>query len=159
MPIEYRRGDMFKSGANILVNPVNCKGVSGAGVAKEFAKRFPYATRKYKQDTWMPGFIRFYADVPEPYDTGSIYDYFISEHQAICYFATKYHWRNPSHLDFINEGLHRMSIMLFAFPDWVTIAMPAVGCGLGGLKWEDVKPLIEDEFRNVNQTVFVYEPK
>ena len=42
MPIEYRTGNIFDSGADVLVCPVNCVGVMGAGLAKQFAKRMPW---------------------------------------------------------------------------------------------------------------------
>jgi hypothetical protein len=36
--------------------------------------------------------------------------------------------------------------------------LPALGCGLGGLDWEKVKPLIEKVFRDDQTDVLVCEP-
>ena len=40
-------GDMFQSGAQTLVNTVNCVGVMGKGIAAEFKKRFPEMCKEY----------------------------------------------------------------------------------------------------------------
>lgn len=155
MPIIYRHGDMFESGAHILVNPVNCRGVAGAGVAKQFAKRFPVATRRYKRSTWRPGFVHFYSN-DEEHEIRTPYD---PSNPVICCIATKDDWRDPSSIQWIREGLHSLSLALFGLPDHVTIAMPAIGCGLGGLEWDEVKECIEEQLKHVNQIVYVYEPK
>jgi O-acetyl-ADP-ribose deacetylase (regulator of RNase III) len=34
-------GDIFESNADLLVNPVNCVGTMGAGLAKLFKNRYP----------------------------------------------------------------------------------------------------------------------
>ena len=41
MTIIYQPGDIFKSECQALVNPVNCVGVMGKGLAREFKQRFP----------------------------------------------------------------------------------------------------------------------
>ena len=40
-----------------------------------------------------------------------------------------------------------------------SVAIPAIGCGLGGLKWGDVYPVIEAILGNCEQKVLVYEPR
>jgi O-acetyl-ADP-ribose deacetylase (regulator of RNase III) len=76
----------------------------------------------------------------------------------IINFPTKRHWRANSRIDDIKSGLT-------ALIDEVrrrrirTIAVPPLGCGLGGLRWADVRPLIEKAFAGVpGVDVLLYEP-
>ena len=58
-------------------------------------------------------------------------------------FPTKDHWRNPSLLAHVEEGLRELAsaIQHHGIP---SIAVPPLGCGLGGLDWHTVRPLIID---------------
>ena len=47
--LHFMTGDIFDSPAHTLVNPVNCVGVMGAGLALEFKKRFPQEFKNYVQ--------------------------------------------------------------------------------------------------------------
>lgn len=40
MVIQFRKGDLLESDASALVNPVNCVGIMGKGLAKAFKNRF-----------------------------------------------------------------------------------------------------------------------
>jgi O-acetyl-ADP-ribose deacetylase (regulator of RNase III) len=76
----------------------------------------------------------------------------------IVNFPTKYHWRDRSHLDSIETGL-RSLIDAVKRLGITSIAVPALGCGLGGLDWSDVKPLIEEAFEQVpDARVLLFEP-
>jgi O-acetyl-ADP-ribose deacetylase (regulator of RNase III) len=55
---------------------------------------------------------------------------------------TKLHWRNPSRLEWIDQGLDDLKLIVREL-GINSIALPALGCGLGGLAWADVFPLIE----------------
>lgn len=144
--ITYSNGDIFESGADILVNPVNCVGVMGAGLAAEFKRRFPNDFKRYadacKKELLRPG--------------GNL---ITSAHgQFIYHFVTKQHWRDSSQMIFIDAGLyhlHRLSSMM----NCPSLAIPALGCGLGGLPWDDVKPLIEQWFGDWQAEVIVFPPK
>ena len=130
MTLEVKRtGSMFDSGADVLVNPVNCKGVSGAGLAKEFAARYPTATHHYKVASadFVPG--RCYRIIDMTYNKGL---------QTIYYFTTKDDWRNPSQLIWIWSGLLDMARLISAGGQVQSIAVPALGCGRGGLDWDEV---------------------
>ena len=41
--------DIFDSSAQCLVNPVNCVGVAGAGLAKKFRHHFPENFEAYRE--------------------------------------------------------------------------------------------------------------
>lgn len=107
-----------------LVNPVNCVGVMGKGLALEFKKRYPAMCAQYKEDcldgTWKPGEVLGYTQ-------WNIY----------C-FPTKFHWKDPSKLEWVRIGLCNL---LEEYPTH-SIAFPKLGCGLGGLAWKDVHEYI-----------------
>ncbi len=122
---------IFDSGAGFLVNPVNCVGVMGAGLALAFKKHFPHCYPPYavacQNKALRPGSLLVIR--PKGASPG-----------IIC-FSTKDHWRKPSRLEWIESGL--VSIAENA-KKWgiQSLAMPQIGCGLGGLLWCDVRKSI-----------------
>jgi O-acetyl-ADP-ribose deacetylase (regulator of RNase III) len=158
MSLIFTRGDIWQSGAQGIVVPVNCVGVPGAGLALQAQLRYPIQMEKYVRDCARGRFR-----------PGSVYSYtkpdnalFTAENPLIICAATKDHWSDRSHLDDIRACLlgvaHTANIDRNFIP---TIAIPALGCGLGGLDWERVKPLVKDTYERWNrmeQTILVYEP-
>ena len=150
MPIEFRKGDLFTSGADALVNTVNCEGIMGGGIALAFKKKYPEYYNEYKNKCKHKeekvGFCRLYPMVDGlPKDGG------------IINFPTKDKVYNPSLISYIESGLKSLSYML-GYWKIKSVAVPALGCGLGGLDWEGVKPLIEKELSDLDNTILVYEP-
>jgi O-acetyl-ADP-ribose deacetylase (regulator of RNase III) len=151
---------MFTSGADALVNPVNTVGVMGAGLAKEFAQRFPEACQPYFQDCKAgflsnPGSLSICSMDPEPSCPGA---------KWIIHFPTKRHWREPSNFDLVRCGLFTLQAFLLQAHDHgshplQSIAIPALGCGLGGLPWLDVKEAIQQALEGVPQRVILFPPK
>lgn len=144
--IEYSTGSIFDSHCEALVNPVNCVGVSGAGLALEFKKRFPRAHLKYAE------YCR--AGNLDPGEAFTDYDY---GHQLI-FLATKKHWRDGSNLEWIRDGAVTLRELIGTLR-LQSIAVPALGCGYGGLDWADVKAVIEDELTGLKARVVVYPPR
>ncbi len=103
-------GDIFASPCRVLVNPVNCVGVSGKGLAKEFKKRFPLSVKAYEKD------IRDASNGRSAMTDlwlGSPTDYNIEEHDKIVmFFATKLHWKDASELEHIDDGLCELVAMV-----------------------------------------------
>jgi O-acetyl-ADP-ribose deacetylase (regulator of RNase III) len=152
------RGDIFASTCQVLVNPVNCVGVSGKGLAKEFKRRFPLSVRTYEKD------IRDASNGNSAMTSlwiGAPADYGVVEHgKTVLFFATKVHWRDASVLSHIDDGLDGLVLRCehYRYP---SIAIPALGCGLGQLVWGDVLPLIKDAAKVLNErgvTVEIYAP-
>lgn len=142
-------GSIFDSGCQVLVNPVNCVGVMGAGLAAEFREKFPENFFAYKRacDNYdlRPGYMHVYHEY--------IKDVYIVN------FPTKNHWRDKSKLGDINVGLENLRRLIGAC-GFKSIAIPALGCGLGGLQWSDVKVSIMLELNQLeNVKVEVYEPR
>lgn len=150
MAIVIKQGDIFESGADILVNPVNCKGAMGAGLALEFKKRFPDMYNYYKgqcnEKIINMGRTYFYPTK--------------NQNVTIVIFPTKYNWVDDSKIEWISESLDDMVRKLRSYQG-KRIAIPALGCGLGGLKWQKVEPLMLQRLRPVRNVmdILIYEPK
>lgn len=129
--IEVVTSDIFESGAEALVNPVNCVGVMGKGLAKEFKARYPFNLDAYMDayfaGTLKPGKMLWHTDPA----TGTV----------IINFPTKRHWRDVSLLEDIDGGLRSLRTLIMEL-GIKSIAVPALGCGLGGLEWPVVRALI-----------------
>ncbi|MCV5296057.1 macro domain-containing protein, partial [Escherichia coli] len=76
----------------------------------------------------------------------------------IINFPTKRHWRQKSRLEDIEAGL-RALVEDVRRLNIGSIALPPLGCGLGGLRWSDVRRLIEQVLGALSDVrVIVYEP-
>lgn len=161
MPVEVVTGDIFQDGADVLVNPVNCVGVMGAGLAKEFKRRWPQMFKMYTNDC-LGGIVAL--DHGPFHGRGVLYPGMPhgSNHWgrvSIYCLPTKDHWRHASKAQDIRVALSWMIRTLGTNPTRQTIAMPALGCGLGGLDFADVLPLIVDAFEGTSYEVRVYSPR
>ncbi|MBF2754601.1 MAG: macro domain-containing protein [Gammaproteobacteria bacterium AqS3] len=156
--IEYRvdTDDLFKSGAEALVNPVNQKGVMGKGLAKAFKAKFPVYFENYRAKCARHAICRW---TPDFYRVGK-HDGDHGNLKYIVSFATKYHWRDKSVIEDIQKGLFRLSLQIIRYRI-ESIAIPPLGCGLGGLDWDEVRPAFVRALESVSDTgtrVIVYEP-
>ena len=147
--IRFLRGNLFDSDAEALVNTVNTHGVMGKGIALEFKKRFPANYEFYRQ-ACEQGQVQIGKMLVFP--TQSL------QPQYIINFPTKQHWRGRSKLEYIQRGLQDL-VCVVQQQGIRSIALPPLGCGHGGLRWEQVKPLIEQAFASLPDVeVQVYEP-
>ena len=151
MTIVYKKGDILKDDADYLVIPVNTKGAMGAGLAKSIAKNYPYVKKTHRRlclnGDFSVGKLKLVTGTANNSD---------SNQKWFVLFPTKKDWKNPSKLSYIESGLHFLKNMGIS-PD-ITFAFPKLGCGLGGLNWEnDVKPLIESYLSDTSYEVRVYE--
>lgn len=81
----------------------------------------------------------------------------VSGPRFIINFPTKRHWRGRSHLDFVVDGLVDLSRVVTEL-ELASVAVPALGCGLGGLDWDVVRPLIENTFAGLATEIWLYPP-
>jgi len=147
MPIHALIGNLFESKAQTLVNTVNCVGIMGKGIAQEFKKRYPEMFKDYN-DRCTKGEVQ----LGKPYIFKSLY-----EDKAIINFPTKKHWRSVSRIEDIYNGLEYLTMK---YKDWgvTSIAFPPLGCGNGGLEWDDVGPLLYRELSKLDIPVEMYAP-
>lgn len=135
--IELCYGDILESDAEALVNPVNCCGVMGAGLALQVKRRWPTVDLAYRMacSSGRVGMGRMYT-VGGSFSIGDPHRRWV-----IC-FPTKRHWQDASRLIDIDAGLPVLAAELKRIGA-TSVAVPALGCGLGGLAWADVRPRIE----------------
>lgn len=145
----FHRRNLFNDDAVAYVNPVNCVGVMGGGIAKQFKDEFPSVFPEYAK-ACKRGEIRL-GEVYVVRRTRKNPEY-------IIHFPTKHHWRDASSLDVIEQGLISLVETIEQY-DLESVAVPALGCGLGGLSWDDVKPLMQQYLAPVSFRHFrVYSP-
>ncbi|NCC30876.1 MAG: Appr-1-p processing protein, partial [Chloroflexia bacterium] len=148
--IEYLTGDLLQADVEALVNTVNCVGVMGRGIALQFKKAFPENFMHYKAvcDRYelRPGMMLIH-DLNR-----------LQSPRYVINFPTKRHWKGKSRMEDIEAGL--MALVQDLRQHQIhSIAIPPLGCGLGGLRWEDVRAKIEAAFRDLPDVqVLLYEP-
>lgn len=142
--IEITEGNLLKEGAEALVNTVNCVGVMGKGIALQFKMAFPKNFNEYKKvcdsGELFPGRLHIY-------ETGSLVN-----PKYIINFPTKRHWKGKSDIDIITLGLKTLKKEIKRL-NIKSIAIPPLGCGSGGLKWDEIRTLIENllcDLKDVN---------
>jgi O-acetyl-ADP-ribose deacetylase (regulator of RNase III) len=83
---------------------------------------------------------------------------FKGDDRQILSVPTKDDWKKPSTYEMVEAGLKAIRDH---YRDWeiTSIAMPALGCGLGGLEWSKVRPLIETHLNDLPIEIEVYEPQ
>lgn len=148
--IKLTRGDILRADAEALVNPVNCVGVMGRGLALQIKHAFPENFRVYhaacKRGEVQPGSMLVV-------ETGQR-----TNPRYVVNFPTKRHWRANSLLADIDAGLVAL-VAEVKSRDMRSIAVPPLGCGLGGLDWRDVRPRIERAFAALPDVrVSLFEP-
>jgi O-acetyl-ADP-ribose deacetylase (regulator of RNase III) len=145
MALSILVGDLFASGVDILVCPTNTVGVMGAGLALQFRQRFPGLDTAYNGAC-----RRGEHDAMHP---------FVWQHGGpivVC-LATKRHWRDPSRLEDVEACIRALAAWLAGEPRH-RVAVPPLGCGLGGLRFDDVFPILQRHLAGVPHDVFVYAP-
>lgn len=149
--ITYQQGNLLEADVDALVNTVNCVGVMGKGIALQFRQAFPECYAEYKRacdaKQVMPGRMHVF-------ETQS----FIGP-KHIINFPTKRHWKGKSKIEDITDGLDALCAEIWRL-NIQSIAVPPLGCGNGGLNWDEVRPLIEKKLGGLTDVkILVFEPK
>lgn len=151
--IQEAHGNLLDAEADALVNTVNTVGVMGKGIALQFKRAFPENYKAYKRacDHGAVELGQMFI-----WDAGAL----VSEGpRFIINFPTKRHWRSKSRLVDIRSGLEDLVAQLRDLPV-KSVAVPPLGCGHGGLRWTEVRPLIEEAFRQLPDVeVLLYPPE
>ncbi len=148
--IEIAKGNILEADAEALVNTVNCVGFMGKGIALQFKQAFPANFKAYeaacKAGEVVPG--RMFI-----FDNGRLIN-----PRYVVNFPTKRHWRGKSRISDIRSGLTALIADVRSLGVH-SIALPPLGCGLGGLNWGEVRPLIERAFSELPEVrVLLFEP-
>lgn len=137
---------------SIIAHGCNCQGKMGSGVAKAIRARFPSAYRMYldllskQPPSKLLGRAQFVAVGFEP-----------NKFIANCFTQEYYGYDNKAYasLDAIKTSL--TEVAEYAAKYNYSVALPPIGCGLGGLKWTDVGPIIENIFSSRDVSFAVYD--
>jgi len=147
---ELTRGNLLESDVEAVVNTVNTEGIMGKGIALQFRKAYPDNYEAYRRaceaGEVQPG--RMFI-----FDRQSL-----TNPRYIINFPTKRHWKARSRMDDVESGLvalvadvRRLGIR--------SIAVPPLGCGLGGLSWQEVQRHMRDAFEQIPDVRWlVFEP-
>jgi O-acetyl-ADP-ribose deacetylase (regulator of RNase III) len=150
MTIEFTRGNLLEAEAEVLVNTVNTVGVMGKGVALMFKEAFPDNFKAYEA-----------AARAKALKVGRIFvtrrDAFLGP-KWIVNFPTKAHWRYPSRIEWVSDGLDDLRTFI-ADHQICSVALPPLGAGNGGLDWSVVRELMIEKLHDLeNVRVIIYEP-
>lgn len=149
--IKYIKGDLLTAQTEAIVNTVNTVGVMGKGIALQFKERYPNNFHVYshacKEKSIYPGKLLV------------VKDKYLNQDIIIINFPTKIEWFKKSQYSYIEEGL---KALVQTIQDYgiKSIAIPPLGCGNGGLKWDNVKLLIEKYLTPISNQIdiYIYEP-
>lgn len=148
--ITYAHGNLLESDAEALVNAVNTVGVMGKGIALQFARAFPTMLGDYESAV-RRGDVRL--GEMQVWSNQAL-----SGPRWVINFPTKGHWRARSRLADIESGLADL-VGVLRSRGIASVAIPPLGCGNGGLAWDDVRPLIEKAMADVPEVeVRIYPP-
>ncbi|HDS1817173.1 TPA: macro domain-containing protein [Pseudomonas putida] len=147
--IRFTQGNLLEAKTEALVNTVNTVGVMGKGIALMFKERFADNYRLYAAACKAGEVV-----------TGKVHVTAVNElegPQWIVNFPTKRHWRSPSQMAWVTEGLY--DLRRFLIENQVkSVAVPPLGAGNGGLQWPEVREQIIHVLSDLNVDVWVYEP-
>lgn len=150
--IKDAKASIFNSSCSVLVNPVNCDGIMGAGLALEFKRRFPAMFENYRKEcirgNLSIGRLLYWRNTNP-------------KKHSVLNFPTKNHWRDHSHLLYIRLGLSEFvneaaSVCIGLGID--SFAFPMLGCGLGGLDRNEVRELMSEylnELENLRVEIYL----
>ena len=149
--MELTQGNLLEADVEALVNTVNCVGIMGKGIALQFKKAFPENYEAYrkacKAEEVRPGRMFIFR-------TGRLHN-----PKFIVNFPTKRHWKGKSRIEDIESGLRALVTDVREL-QIRSIAVPPLGCGFGGLAWDEVRPLIAAAFATIPDVhVLLFEPK
>src|SRR5690554_4295904 len=133
--MKYIKGNLLDANAQALVNTVNTVGVMGKGIALQFKENFPNNHKEYvaacKKKELQPGKLLVVKEIT------------LDGEKIIINFPTKTEWYLKSKYEYIEKGLEGLVKVITEY-NIESIAIPPLGCGNGGLKWEKVKSMMEE---------------
>jgi len=142
--LTYVTISLFDSPAQTLVNTVNIKGVMGKGIAAAFKKLYPEMFQQYRR-----------LCNEKKLDIGILHIY-RTLNKIVVNFPTKKHWRNPSHVEYIEAGLEKF-VQHYTDYGISSVSFPQLGCGNGELDWEtQVQPVMERYLQTLSIPVYIH---
>lgn len=131
---------------DVIVHGCNCRADMSGGLAAQVAATYPLvdeADREYELQ--RPGRAKAGTILPVPVEHGTV----VNAYTQLT--------PGPNADPFLIKQAMWKVRALYANAD-VRIGMPKIGCGIGGLEWSEVEPILEKELGGLNVTIVEYEP-
>lgn len=144
MTLHTKTGNLLDSNCQVLVNAVNCVGVAGAGLALQFKQKYPRQVAEYTA-ACRKGLVQ----------PGVLHEALLPDGRSILSVPTKRHWSEPSRLDDVEAGIQELRAYCESARP-ASMALPALGCGLGGLPRKAVAGLMEKILSGLSCEIYVY---
>ncbi|MGB9878297.1 MAG: DarT ssDNA thymidine ADP-ribosyltransferase family protein [bacterium] len=158
-------GDIFFTHLQTLTITVNTKGVMGKGIAKTARELFKDCENKYKEicengelKMGQPYLYKLDKSLGEKLahlDEGESLGSFGPTQFLL--FPTKNHWRSKADIKGIEEGL-KWLVENYKKEGIESLAIPALGCGLGKLEWREVGPILYRYLKEMDIQIEIYLP-
>lgn len=159
------QGDMFFSHAQTLTISVNTVGVMGKGLASRAKHQFPDTYVQYQMACKNN---KIKAGKPWLYKREILIDEELSDNPSslkkpngsrwFLLFPTKRHWKDKSRLEDIEQGLIWL-VKNYQKERISSLSLPALGCGLGQLNWQQVGPLMCQYLSQIKIPIKIYLPQ
>src|ERR1700752_3457798 len=148
--MKYTIGNLLEANTQALVNTVNTVGVMGKGIALQFKERFPLNYKVYAT-ACKNGEVEIGKMLVVKENT-------MNGEKLIINFPTKTEWYKKSQYNYIEEGLKDLVNVIEKY-EIKSIAIPPLGSGNGGLKWDNVKALMNKYLMRLTDVeIVIYEP-
>ncbi len=138
----YQEGTVFNTDAEAIVNTVNCTGVMSAGIALEYSLRYPEMFKDYEEKCKT-----------KQIQIGKV-DYYNNGDVIIVNFPTKWHFKYPSQISWIEQGLKDF-VNTYKSQGFKSVAFTKLGTLNGHLNWNEVKQLME-KYLNPLEDIKIY---
>ncbi|MBP3732218.1 MAG: macro domain-containing protein [Bacilli bacterium] len=169
MLFNYYSGDVFSSGAQVIVHQVNCMGVMGSGVARIVREKYPEVYLEYKKavETLEGNCLGGCLLVGR---IANLFGQYYYRGYKDEYFGDEF-WKQPemdnsgrpirfTNYEAFYNGLVRLRNIVQGRGDITTIAFPyKIGCDRGGGSWGIIESMIKEVFgkTNINIEVWKYQ--
>ena len=128
--VSFATGDLLDAQAEAICNPVNLGGVRGRGRALQFRRRWPSSFLAYR-DALRDGQLGH----------GLVHAHRLPDGQHVLHCPTKDDWRDPSPIALVRATINAIGPCCVEYGIG-SVAVPPLGCGLGGLDRNDVRALL-----------------
>lgn len=143
-------GDVLRSGAQVIAHGVSPNDDFHQGLALQLREGM---SEMYKD-------FRHHCKTMHP-KPGSLMTWGFGEGRQLVHLFTQSpaydHGSKPGRasLSHVNHALHALRNLILK-EGGASIAMPRLACGVGGLDWQDVRPLIAKQLGDLGIPVYVY---
>ena len=160
--IKYVHENIFDLDVDARVNPVNCAGVMGKGLALQFKNKYPEMYEYYKNmclshivKPYEVTYFKYMYMKAKPLWECNPDDEVTLNIDCIILFPTKDDWRDSSRSEYIYFGLINF-VQTYEKQNIKSVAFPKLGCGCGGLDWKkEVKPIMEKFLNDLPIDVYI----